>query len=109
MTLDTIAKPPRSKTLLLWLIIGTAAAVLGIVPIAMMGMMSVMASDAGTNAWINAFMFVSLTFPVAVVVGPILAWIAYGLRRERLSWILLFAPLAWPVLIVAIMIVGPNA
>ncbi|MFC5343829.1 hypothetical protein ACETK8_11380 [Brevundimonas staleyi] len=109
MTETHAPHPPRSKTLRLWLIIGSVAAVLGIVPIAIMGMMSVMASDAGTNAWINAFMFMSLTFPVAVIVGPVLAWIAYALRRERLSWILLFAPLAWPVLIVAIMIVGPNA
>lgn len=103
------SRPPRSKTLRLWLIIGSVIAVLAIVPVAIMGMMSVMASDAGTNGWINAFMFASLTFPVAVVLGPSLAWIAYGLRREALSWGLLFAPFAWPVAIVAIMILGFGA
>ncbi len=103
--------PPasRSKTLRLWLIIGSVVAVLAIFPAIFMGMMSVMASDAGTNGWIEAFIYTSLTFPIAIVVGPVLAWIAYAFRRERLSWILLFAPLAWPVAITAIMIVGPGA
>ena len=108
-SVDPAPPRPRSKTLRLWLIIGSVVAALAIIPVAMMGMMSVMASDSGTNAWINAFILTSLTFPLAVVAGPVLAWIAYGLRQERLSWVLLFAPFVWPVLIVAILIVGPGA
>ena len=109
MTEIDVPRPPRSKTLRLWLILGSVAAVLGIIPIAVFGMMSVMATDAGVTPWVSAFVWTSLTFPVAVIAGPILAWIAYALRRERLSWILLFVPLAWPVAITAIMIVGPGA
>lgn len=109
MTEDILVKPPRSRTLRLWLIIGSILSALGIVPAAIMGMMSVMASDAGTNAHIEAFIIASLTFPVAMALGPILAWIAYGLRQEKLSWFLLFAPLAWPVVIVALLIGAPTA
>ncbi|WGM31134.1 hypothetical protein [Brevundimonas sp. NIBR11] len=106
--LDT-PRPPRSKTLRLWLIIGSVVAVLAVVPAAFMGMMSVMASDSGVNAWIYTFIYTSMTFPVAIVLGPVLAWIAYWLRKERLSWILLFLPLAWPIVITAILIAGPGA
>lgn len=109
MTEPHVPPASRSKTLRLWLIIGSVAAVLAVVPAAIMGMMSVMATDAGVTPWVSAFIWTSLTFPVAIVVGPVLAWIAYALRRERLSWILLFAPCVWPILIVAIMIVGPGA
>ncbi len=106
MTEPAAPRPPRSKTLRLWLIIGSVVAVLAIVPAAIMGMMSVMASDSGVNTMIHVFIWTMLTFPVAIVLGPVLAWIAYGLRRERASWILLFAPLAWVVAIIVIMSVG---
>ena len=106
MTEPDAPLPPRSKTLRLWLIIGSVAAVLAIIPAAMMGMMSVMASDAGANAMIHVFIFTMLTFPVVMVLGPVLAWVAYAIRRERTSWILLFSPFAWVVAIIVIMSLG---
>lgn len=109
MTATGIPPPPRSKTLRLWLIIGSVVAVLAVIPAALMGMMSVMASDSGVNGWVYAFIYTSLTFPIAVVLGPVLAWIAYAFRKERLAWVLLFLPLAWPAVIVVLMIVGPGA
>lgn len=102
---------PRSRTLRLWLIIGSVVAVVAIIPAAMMGMMSVMASDAGVNTMIHVFIWTMLTFPVAIVLGPASGWIAYALRRERVSWILLFAPFAWVVALIVIMSLGlgqPN-
>lgn len=98
--------PARSNTLRLWLIIGTVVAALAVVPAAIMGMMSVMASDAGVNTMIHVFMWTMLTFPVAIVMGPVLAWVAYGLRRERLSWILLFSPFAWVLAMIVIFSIG---
>lgn len=108
MTEPHVPPAPRSKTLRLWLIIGSVVAVLGVFSAVFMGMMSVMASDAGTNGWIEAFIYTSLTFPIAIVAAPVLAWVAYGFRRERLSWILLFSPFAWLVAILFILIVGPG-
>lgn len=102
---DPAAKPPRSRTLLIWLIVGTIAAVLGIVPAAMMGMMSVMATDSGdADAAIYVFIWTALTFPIAMVLGPVVAWIAWFFRRELLAWIFLFAPLAWTVVLVLILV-----
>lgn len=108
--MTALPAPPvtRSKTLRLWLIIGSVVAVLAVFPAVFMGMMSVMASDAGTNGWIEAFIYTSLTFPVAIVAGPVLAWVAYAFRRERLSWGLLFSPFAWAFAILLILIVGPG-
>lgn len=98
-------RPPRSRNLLIWLIVGTIAAVLGIIPAAMMGMMSVMATDSGdANAAIYVFIWTALTFPIAMVVGPVVAWIAWFLRRELLAWVFLFAPLAWAVVLVLVLV-----
>jgi hypothetical protein len=107
-TIEPASTPPRSRTLRLWLIIGSVVAALAVIPAALMGMMSVMASDAGVNGWVYAFIYTCLTFPIAIVLGPVLAWIAWAFRKERLSWILLFLPLAWPVAIVFLLIVGPG-
>lgn len=106
MTEPDAPPPPRSKTLRLWLIIGSIVAVLAIIPAGMMGMMSVMASDAGVNTMIYVFIWTMLTFPLAIVLGPVLAWIAYALRRERLSWGLLFAPFAWVIALIVIFSLG---
>ena len=109
MTEPHVPPASRSKTLRLWLIIGSVVAVLAVFPAVFMGMMSVMASDAGVTPWVSAFIYTSLTFPIVIIAGPVLGWVAYALRRERLSWILLFSPFAWLVAIIFIMIVGPGA
>ena len=109
MTAPDAPRPPRSKPLLIWLIIGTIAAVLGIIPAAMMGMMSVMATDSGdAGPGIYAFIWTAMTFPIAIVVGPVVAWIAWFFRRDLLAWIFLFAPLAWAVVLVLILISAPG-
>jgi hypothetical protein len=112
MTPDTPAvRPARSKTLRLWLIIGSVVAAVSVIPAALMGMMSVMASDAGVNTMIYVFIYTMLSFPVAIVLGPVLAWIAYAIRRERASWILLFSPFAWVLVLIVIFSLGlgqPN-
>lgn len=100
--------PPRSRTLRLWLIIGTVVAVLAILPAAMMGMFSVMASDAGVTPMINAYIFTAVTFPLAIVVGPVAAWVAFWLRKERAAWILLFSPFAWVVAIITLFVMASN-
>lgn len=97
--------PPRSRNLLIWLIVGTIAAVLGIIPAAMMGMMSVMGTDSGdAGPGIHVFIWTALTFPIAMVVGPVVAWIAWFFRRDLLAWIFLFAPLAWALVLVLILV-----
>ncbi|CAN5468443.1 hypothetical protein BH10PSE1_BH10PSE1_16430 [soil metagenome] len=101
-------RPPRSRTLRLWLIIGTIVAALAIIPAAMMGMFSVMASDAGVTPLINLYILTSLTFPLAVIIGPAAAWIAFWLRRERTAWVLLFSPFAWVVAIVVLLVMASN-
>ena len=38
--------------------------------------------------------------------GPVLAWIAYAIWWERLSWVLLFSPFAWVVALIVIFSLG---
>ena len=111
MTEPDAPRPPRSKTLRLWLIIGSIVALLAIIPTGVMGMMSVMASDAGVNTMIYVFIFTMMTFPLAILLAPVLGWVAYAFRMERLSWILLFSPFAWVVALIVIFSLGfgqPN-
>ncbi len=103
---SSAAGPPRSRRLQLWLIIGSVVAVLAIVPATFMGALSVMASDAGVNAVIWIFIWTMLTLPLAIILGPLGGWIAYGLRRERVAWILLFAPFAWVAVLIVILSLG---
>jgi hypothetical protein len=97
---------PRNRSLKVWLIVDTGVSILAIVPVAMFGMMSVMASDAGVNAAIMTFIWTGLTFPVAVALSPILAWIAFALRRERTAVILSLLPVLWVIAIIAMFVVG---
>ena len=100
------AGPSRSRRLRLGLIIGSVVAVLAIAPATVMGALSVMASDAGVNAVIWIFIWTMLTLPLAIILGPLGGWIAYGLRRERVAWMLLFAPFAWVAVLIVIFSVG---
>ena len=85
-------KSPRSRLLLIALIVGTIVAIIAIVPALAVATMSVMVVAAGTNPVIYTFLVFAFGMPVVVVLGPILAWIAFGLRRERTSWALLISP-----------------
>lgn len=107
MTLSELpARPTRSPTLRLWLIIGSVVAAFAIIPAGFMGVMSVMASDAGTNTMINVFIYTMLSFPLAIILGPVLGWIAYGFRRETIAWWLLFSPFAWVLALIVIFSIG---
>lgn len=89
----------RSRPLLIWLCIASVGAVLAVVPVGTIAAVSLMAlGDEGS--WVGAALFWTLfTLPIAVVMAPILAWGAYGLRWERLSLALSLSPLAWVVAI----------
>ena len=104
--MDTPAAPRRSRALMWVLIAGTVLALLAMLPALMMAMMSPMASDSGVTAGVWAFIIVCMTFPLALVIGPLGGWIAWGLRHERIGWWLILAPLAWPVAIVLVMVFG---
>lgn len=103
---ETPTAQPRSRNLRLWLIVDTVLSILTIVPIAIFGMMSVMASDAGVNTAITTYIWISLSFPVAVAVAPILAWVAFALRRERTALIVSLLPALWMIAIIGMFIIG---
>jgi hypothetical protein len=104
--MDQNLKPPRSRGLMWWLIVDTVLSVLAVVPAGIAGMMTVMASDAGTSGMIMAFIWTGLTFPIAVALSPILAWTAFALRRERTALIVSLAPVLWLVAFAVIFAVG---
>jgi hypothetical protein len=97
---------PRSRKLRDWLFVDTALSLLAIVPVAVFGMMSVMATDAGVNTAIMTFIGIALSFPVAVVLCPVLAWIAFALRRERTALVLSLLPVLWVVAILVMFVIG---
>lgn len=102
--MDPVAPPARSRALLIVLIIGSVLSLLTILPVAMMAMMSPMASDSGVNAGVWTFIIVAMTFPLALIIGPLGGWIAFAARRERIAWALILSPLAWVLAIVLLFV-----
>ena len=100
------ALPARSGRLRLWLIIGSVVAAVALLPALAMAVMAPMASDAGVNTVIWSFIWLMITLPMAIVFGPGLGWAAYRLRREKLAWGLLFAPILWVVALAVIFVIG---
>jgi len=83
---------PRSKPVMWGLVAGTVISLL-LLPLALMwAAFSVMASDAGVTPAVEAFILLSFCIPLAFVVGPILAWATWILRRNRLAVAALFLP-----------------
>ncbi|WP_156367800.1 hypothetical protein [Brevundimonas sp. Leaf363] len=97
---------PRSRQVMLGLVAGTVISLL-LLPLALMwAAFSVMASDAGMTPAIETFITLSFCIPLAFVVGPILAWAAWFLRRYTLAVAALFLPL---IPFVAAIVVMANA
>lgn len=105
---DAAVKPPRSRLLLIGLVIGTIVAFLAILPAFVMATMSVMVAASGSNPMVAAFLILSFGLPVVVVLGPALAWLAYALRRERLSWGLLLSPAIWAAAMFGLLAILPG-
>ena len=104
------ARPPRSQPLKIFLILDSLFTLVA-APLALFwGMMSVMASTTTTNAdWANAYALVNLTLPVAMVLCLAGAWTAFGLRRERIAWIVMFLPILWVVVSIGMMTAWPAS
>ncbi len=98
------AEPPRSALLKALLIAGSALSLIGI-PLALFwGLMSGMSTTTTRDAgFASAYVLVNLTLPLAMLLCLIAAWTAFALRRERVAWIVMFLPLAWIVVSVAMM------
>lgn len=101
-------KPPRSRLLLIGLLVGTVVAVLAVLPSFVLATMSVMVAAAGTNGWVAAYLVLAFGLPVVVILGPALAWIAYLLRRERIAWGLLISPAIWAGCAFALLALMPG-
>ncbi|OYW40680.1 MAG: hypothetical protein B7Z42_03475 [Brevundimonas sp. 12-68-7] len=76
MSLTESPRPARSRLLLVVLVIETVAAVLAVLPALGMAVMSPMAVAQGNILWVSAFVIVAVTFPLVIVGGPVLGWMA---------------------------------
>ena len=83
-------------TIRIKLAIGTIIWWLTAIPGVGMAMMAPMMFDAPgsqNNLMVVALAVSVFTYPVAAILAPILAWVAYGLSWPRAAWILILAPL----------------
>ncbi|RZJ86584.1 MAG: hypothetical protein EON88_24390 [Brevundimonas sp.] len=93
----------RSRSVMWGVVAGTVISLL-LLPLALMwAAFSVMASDAGMTPAVQTFMLVSFCIPLSFVIGPILAWAAWFMRRNRLAVGVLFLPMVPLVAAVAVM------
>ena len=79
------------------LAIATAAWVALLAPIAVISAMTGLIADGpGSAVRIATVIYLSLAWPILVVISVVGAWLAYWRGRERVSWWLIAAPAAWP-------------
>ena len=67
------------------------------------GVMTVMASDAGSSPAINLYINVNMALPVVMIAAPVAAWVAYALKRPKLANGLLLVPVVWAIVAFALM------
>ncbi|MFP5287984.1 MAG: hypothetical protein ACLGI9_19765 [Thermoanaerobaculia bacterium] len=73
----------RSRGVLIYLIVATILFGLSLLPAAMAAMMSPMAFDAGESPEAWALVLLTLSYPVLVLLGLLVAWILYARRAYR--------------------------
>lgn len=98
----TRAEPPaqdieKRRTTRLVLIIGTVLSLLCVPLAAFWGVMTIMASDAGSTSAIDVYIAVNMALPLVMIVAPIVAWIAFAIRRHKLAILLLLVPIPWAI------------
>lgn len=99
MSAITQTSKPRSKGLLIWLIVSQVLAVASLLIWLVMAGMSVMAFDSGETPQAWAFVITIWAYPIFPIAMAIGAWIAYARRRNVLSAILSGLTFAVPVLL----------
>lgn len=92
-------QPKRSQPLLIWLIVAGVGGVLATAPAGAMAAATLMGFGTDRSVPAQIFFWAVLTLPIAILVSPLLAWIAYGLRQPRLALGLSLAPLLWAAVI----------
>ena len=98
----TRAEPPaqdieKRRTTRLVLIIGTVLSLLCVPLAGFWGVMTIMASDAGSTPAIDVYIAVNMALPLVMIVAPILAWIAFAMRRYQLAILFLLIPIPWAI------------
>lgn len=94
MTDDEAARPRRRLKSIL--IAATVLAALALLPASCAAMMSPMMADSGANPAVMTFIILVMSFPLALLVLPVLAWVAFSRRHHRTTWLLIALLIAWP-------------
>jgi len=94
---DAAPQPPRSKTLLTWMIISQ---ILGVVPILVLGGVGIF--GILLDGTIDFRGFLQFLSPLLMLIPLIGSWVAYGKRNEKLAWILTSLPILYTCLDIVI-------
>jgi hypothetical protein len=93
------SKPPRSKPVLIWLIVSQLLALASLVLWLLVAGLSVMAFDSGVTREAWTFVIAVWSYPLFPLLLAIAAWIAYARRAYRLAAILTTLTFLPPVLL----------
>lgn len=106
---ETTAVPARNRPLKWVLVVLSLLALAALLPALGAAMMSPMMADSGAGPAIMALILITLTFPVALILFPVLAWIAFARGRDRRALVMIALPLLWLVVFAAIYATTPGA
>lgn len=104
--MGTDLKPPSRRSVLIWLIISQALAVLSLVFWLLMAGLSVMAFDSGVTPEAWTFVIVVWSYPLWPITFAIAAWVAYAFGKDRLAAVLTTLTFLPILLVFLAMVVG---
>ena len=95
---------PRSRGVLIYLIVATILFGLSLIPAAMGVLMSPMVFDAGESREAWSMAIIIWAYPVLVILGLLLAWILYASRSYRTAILCSLLPLLDVAAVVVLLI-----
>ena len=94
---------PRRTVIALSVI--TVLCILAVVPAAGWAAASMMALRAPPSELRTLYVWSSISLPLALIIAPLSAWMALGIRRPGLAMVLGFAPVLW-ILVIGLFVVS---
>jgi hypothetical protein len=96
---------PEEEYMKLYLIISQILFALSLIPWFVIWGLSFMSFDSGVNLANSSFVIIISLYPVAVIVGSILAWVFRG-KKKRFAIMINLVPLLWIIAFMGFMVMN---
>ena len=99
--MDYVAINPAKRPVPLHLSVMTALELAAAIPAAWVMVQALVAAQVADDHRAGIAFVAAMAFVVSLLLGPLIAWIAFLRRADEFVWPALWAPYIWPLLIIA--------